>query len=266
MNDSKILGQLIALLRAGLGFHQAERVAKVQELSPQAASSYGYLRDLILASGGPPAAAMERVRRVIHTNQEQLRRVELANASPRATVRLVLWLPIAALIFGQLSGLDSLMVLFRTPIALSSVLIGGLLLALGSVWSGKLLRKARVVKFDEAVFLDGVAIALSAGLPTEHAIGLAEKHFEFTISESLQAELGELVEVSKSTGAALQKLLIEKADSIREEANHKKSIDLEKLSVRLMIPLGVSVLPAFALIAVVPLAMSFLVNQNEGSI
>jgi hypothetical protein len=31
-----------------------------------------------------------------------------------------------------------------------------------------------------------------------------------------------------------------------------------------MIPLGISVLPAFALIAVVPLAISFLVDQNGG--
>lgn len=264
MNDSKILSQMIALLRAGLSFHQAERAAQVQELSPEAASSYGYLREVILASGGQPAAAMERVRQVIQGNQEQLRKVELANASPRATVRLVLWMPVAALIFGQLSGLESVVVLFRTPIALSSVLVGGLLLAIGSVWSGKLLHKARVVKFDEAVFLDGIAIALSAGLPTDQAIALAEKNFEPPVGEVMQNELQDLVNLSKSTGAALGKLVIEKADSIRGEANFKKSIDLEKLSVRLMIPLGASVLPAFALIAVVPMAMSFLVNQSRG--
>lgn len=264
MKDARILGQLIALLRAGLSFHQAERAAAVGELSVQAAVSYRYLRELILASGGQPAAAMERVRQVIQGNQEQARNVELANASPKATVRLVLWLPLAALVFGQLSGLESILILFHAPLSLASVLIGALLLAVGNVWSGRLLQKARLVNFDHAIYLDGIAIALSAGLPTDRAMDLARKFFDHEIDNQLQLELQEVVELSKSTGAALGKLLVEKADAIRGEANYQKMLSLEKLSVRLMIPLGASVLPAFALIAVVPLAMSFLVNQNGG--
>ena len=262
MNDSKILGQLIALLHAGLSFHQAERAANVDELSPGAAHRYGYLRAIVLNSGGQPAQAMERVRQVIDENQAQLRRVELANASPRATVRLVLWLPVAALIIGQLSGMGSLQILLRAPIALASVLVGGVLLTIGSYWSARMLRSARLVPHDDAIYFDGIAIALSAGLPTDRAIALARIDSE--LRENLQCDLQEVVELSKTTGAALGKLLTEKADSIRGEANYRKSLALEKLSVRLMIPLGASVLPAFALIAVVPLAMSFLIDQNGG--
>lgn len=262
MNDSKILGQLIALLRAGLSFHQSERAAKITELSAGAANSYRYLREIVLTSGGQPAQAMERVRQVIEESQAQLRRVELANASPRATVRLVLWLPVAALVIGQFTGMGSLQVLFRAPLALASVLIGGFLLAIGSYWSSRLLRTARILPIDEAIYFDGIAIALSAGLPTDRALELAVRNAG--LSKELQIELQEIVDLSKSTGAALGKLLIEKADSIRGEVNYKKTLALEKLSVRLMIPLGASVLPAFALIAVVPLAMSFLVDQNGG--
>lgn len=262
MNDSKILGQLIALLRAGLSFHQAERAAKVTELSAGAANSYGYLREIVLTSGGQPAQAMERVRQVIEESQVQLRRVELANASPRATVRLVLWLPVAALVIGQFTGMGSLQVLFRAPLAIASVLIGGVLLAIGSYWSARLLRTARILPIDDAIYFDGIAIALSGGLPTDRALELAVR--EVGLSDELQIELQEIVDLSKSTGAALGKLLIEKADSIRGEVNYKKTLALEKLSVRLMIPLGASVLPAFALIAVVPLAMSFLIDKNGG--
>lgn len=263
MNDSRILGQLIALLRAGLSFHQAERAAEVDHLSDKAAADYRYLREVVLASGGRAVDAFTRVRAVIEQNQEQQRRVELANASPRATVRLVLWLPIAALVLGQLSGIGSIQVLFRTPIALTSVLLGGLLLAIGSYWSGRMLRNARTVESDSAIFLDAVSIALSAGLPTDHALKLAEKHLPREVNDRLESELQQIILLSKNTGAPLSKLLSEKADSIRGEANYKKSLALEKLSVRLMIPLGASVLPAFALIAVVPLALSFLV-QNKG--
>ncbi|MFM6977101.1 MAG: type II secretion system F family protein [Micrococcales bacterium] len=260
MNDSRILGQLIALLRAGLSFHQAERAAKVADLSTGAAASYQYLRGIVLQSGGQPTQAIERVRQVIEENQAQLRRVELANASPRATVRLVLWLPIAALVIGQFTGMGSLEVLLKAPLALASVLIGGVLLAIGSYWSARMLRSARVVPADDAIYLDGIAMALSAGLPIEKSIEIALKNAEKR--NELELELQEIVNLSKSTGAALSKLVLEKADSIRGEVYYQKSLALEKLSVRLMIPLGASVLPAFALIAVVPLAMSFLVDQN----
>jgi len=262
VNDSKILGQLIALLRAGLSFHQAERAAKASELSAGAAESYQYLRTIVLASGGQPAEAMQRVREVIESNQAQLRKIELANASPQATVRLVLWLPIAALVLGQFTGMGSLQVLLKAPVALASVLVGGVLLAIGSYWSARMLRAARATTHDDAIYLDGISIALSAGLPIDRAVELAKS--DRTIDEQVHAELREVIELSKSTGAALSKLLTEKADSIRGEANYNKSLSLEKLSVRLMIPLGASVLPAFALIAVVPLAMSFLVDQNGG--
>lgn len=264
MNDTKILSQLTALLRAGLSFHQAERAAKVEGLSQEIAGTYAYLREVILASGGRPAEAVDRVRLVIQSQQEQVRKVTLANASPRATVRLVLWLPIAALFFGQFSGLGSLEVLFRSPIALASVLIGGVLLALGNYWSAKMLTKARQHEVDEAIFLDAIAIALSGGLPIDQAVMLADRNIPFSVGEATQFEVQELVRLSKETGARLSNLLVEKADQLRGETNYKKSLQLEKLSVRLMIPLGASVLPAFALIAVVPLSLSFLVNQPGG--
>lgn len=262
MNDVKILGQLAALLRAGLSFHQAERTAGVDNLSPAAASDYRYLRSVVLASGGVASHAITRIRQVIEENQAQRRKVELANASPKATVRLVLWLPVAALLMGQLAGQGTIAVLFRSPQAVASVLIGGMLLAAGSYWSSRMLRSARAEPNDPAIFLDAIAIGLSAGITTKQAVDLASGNCEF--ENNLPNELQELVELSNQTGAALSKLLVEKADVIRGETNYKKSLALEKLSVRLMIPLGASVLPAFALIAVVPLALSFLV-QNKGA-
>jgi tight adherence protein B len=262
VNDVKIFSQLAALLRAGLSFHQAEREAGVDGLSPAAASDYRYLRSVVLASGGLASHAITRIRQVIEENQAQRRRVELANASPKATVRLVLWLPIAALVLGQLAGQGTIAVLFRSPQALVSVLIGGMLLAAGSYWSARMLRSARAEQNDQAIFLDAIAIGLTAGIPTKQAIDLASA--DYSPENNLQNELQELLDLSSQTGAALGKLLTEKADVIRSETNYKKSLALEKLSVRLMIPLGVSVLPAFALIAVVPLALSFLV-QNKGA-
>ena len=265
--DLKILSQLIAVLKAGLSFHQAEQVAKPEQLSQVSALSYQYLRGLALASGGPPAQAMARVRQVIEHRQEQLRRIELANATPRATVKLVLWLPVAALVIGQFSGLGSVVVLFKSPIALASVLAGGLLLAIGHYWSGRLLLRARAVDFDDAVFLDGIAMAMSGGLPIPKSQELASQSFLQSFAKNpsaeIQQEVVDAIEFSKDTGASLSILLSEKANEIRAAVQYSKAEALEKLTVKLLIPLGASVLPAFALIAVVPIAISFLTNSNE---
>ena len=264
MRDSQILSQLVALLRAGMTMHQAERTADVAALSPRAKSSYDFLRSVLLASGGAPILAMERTRRVLENHEEQLRRVQLAHAAPRSTVKLMLWLPIAALVIGQITGLGSLSVLVRSPIALASVLLGGLLLALGNVWSAKLLLRAKHIEFDEAIFFDALALALDSGLSFASAIKLVSEKANFKISERSEIKLQEINLLSKTSGIAVGKLLTAQADSHRGEMNYKKSLELEKLSVRLMLPLGLSVLPAFALIAVVPLALSFLQNTTGG--
>lgn len=265
--DLKIMSQFVAVLRAGLSFHQAERLAHLEQLGGEAARSYRFLRGLALASGGPPAAAMYRVRQVIEQQQDQFRRVELANATPRATVRLVLWLPIAALVIGQFTGLGSLQVLLHSPLAVVSVLLGAVLLAAGSFWSGKLLRRARQTEFDQAIYLDGVAMAMSGGLPIATASEIASRNFlevfDAAPSEEISKEMEDAVDFSLDTGASLAILLSEKADEIRSGLQYQKSIFLEKLSVKLLIPLGLSVLPAFALIAVAPIAISFLTNTNE---
>jgi tight adherence protein B len=160
---------------------------------------------------------------------------------------------------GQFSGMGSLAVLLRSPIALTSVLVGALLLALGSYWSARMIRAARAQEVDHGIYFDAISIALNSGLAIDHAKALAGE-----ANPSVADDLKEMIELSKTTGAALGKLLIDKADEIRAEVSYNKALVLEKLSVKLMVPLGVSVLPAFALIAVVPLAMSFLVNQNGG--
>ena len=118
--------------------------------------------------------------------------------------------------------------------------------------------RARTLDFDEAIFFDAVALALDGGLSLGVAIALAQEKSNFEISPSSEVELQEIAALAKTSGIAVGKLLTAHADSHRGEKNYKKLLELEKLSVRLMLPLGLSVLPAFALMAVVPLALSFL--------
>jgi tight adherence protein B len=109
-------------------------------------------------------------------------------------------------------------------------------------------------------------IGLHAGLPIDVAVktasdSLAEFELGQPSAESEQALAGS-IELSRSTGAAITELLISTADRLRENLRFESATLIAKLGVRLMIPLGVTVLPAFVLLSIVPIAIGLLSNQG----
>jgi tight adherence protein B len=75
--------------------------------------------------------------------------------------------------------------------------------------------------------------------------------------------LDEAAELSRTTGAALTQIILSSADRIREDLRFQISNRIARLSVKLMIPLGVAVLPAFILLSIVPIAISLLSNSQQ---
>jgi tight adherence protein B len=105
-------------------------------------------------------------------------------------------------------------------------------------------------------------IGLQAGLPLEQARVAAESQFSevFNLEPEEQAQLAIMAagQLSRNTGAALTQILTSVADRIRERERYDAANNIARLSIRLMIPLGVAVLPAFVLLSVVPIAISLL--------
>ena len=67
---------------------------------------------------------------------------ETALAGPRATVRLLSWLPVLGLGIGTLLGVDPLNILLGTPSGLAALAAGVVLAATGRMWSNRLVRSA----------------------------------------------------------------------------------------------------------------------------
>jgi tight adherence protein B len=67
--------------------------------------------------------------------------------------------------------------------------------------------------------------------------------------------------LSIQTGAATAEILREQANDNRSSFNFRQLEKAEAVSIKLLLPLGVLVLPAFALIAVVPMAISLLTER-----
>jgi tight adherence protein B len=67
---------------------------------------------------------------------------QTALAGPKATVRLLTWLPLMGLGLGMALGVDPLAILLGTPLGLAALVAGIALTVAGRVWSARLVTAA----------------------------------------------------------------------------------------------------------------------------
>jgi tight adherence protein B len=208
---------------------------------------------------------IEFVADVLASRDRSLQKIEIAHASPKSTARLMLWLPIITLAMAQLLGWGVLDTLLEKPIVLVSLGLGIALLLVAKLVTSRLLKKAKPEQSYEGFYLLGVAMAFSAGANLVRAQDRALTSYRqvFTIEPpaselSAMAEITELVEHS---GARAVELLRKQAQKMQEEVLFAAEVKIEKLGIKLMLPLGFGVLPAFVFLAIVPLMVTTLGAQ-----
>jgi tight adherence protein B len=211
------------------------------------------------------ASEIEFVADVLASRDRSLQKIEIAHASPKSTARLMLWLPIITLAMAQLLGWGVLDTLLEKPIVLVSLGLGIALLLVAKLVTSRLLKKAKPEQSYEGFYLLGVAMAYSAGANLVRAQDRALTSYRqvFTIEPpaselSAMAEITELVEHS---GARAVELLRKQAQKMQEEVLFAAEVKIEKLGIKLMLPLGLGVLPAFVFLAIVPLMLTTLGAQ-----
>jgi tight adherence protein B len=165
-----------------------------------------------------------------------------ARAMPRMTRRLLLWLPGLTLALTLLTGITTIQSL-ANPLVLFSLLLGTALLLIGDRISRKMLSEV-----DDSFSISELqlfSIAISAGLTT----GQISKLFPNLLKN---AAVESLVNLTARTGAGLQQLVnSEIENTLRLQLSEKITL-LRELSVRLLIPLGLTTLPAFMLFTIPP--------------
>lgn len=165
-----------------------------------------------------------------------------AMAMPKATKRLLLWLPVLTLALTLLTGISSLDSL-TNPLVIVAILLGSALLYVGHRISRRLLLTLNEI-FDVAD-LQKFAIAISCGLTT----GQIANRFPDLLSSS---QVARLVSLTNRTGAALSNLVSSEIENALQAQLSEKIAAARVLSVRLLIPLGLTTLPAFMLFTIPP--------------
>lgn len=98
--------------------------------------------DIAEASGSPLADVLARFAAQLEAEEDAEAARQTAFAGPRATVRLLSWLPVLGLGLGMVLGVDPISILLGEPAGLAALAAGVALTAAGRLWSARLVRSA----------------------------------------------------------------------------------------------------------------------------
>lgn len=213
-------------------------------------------------SGAPMAETLERLASSLRALERLGERRAVLLAGPRATIRLVAALPVVGLGISALLGFDPIRAA-SGPGAGGAVALGVTLLALGVRWAGALTRRLADADWVAGWEFELAAIAVSGGGPPGAAlrrvVDCADRaRAEWVPLEALLpgGEVSRVFDQAAELGTALGPTLLREAAARREAAHHELERAAERLSIQVLVPLGVCVLPAFVLLVVVPVLLA----------
>lgn len=265
--DAQVLGA--AAGAAAQGESVAGAIAVARGAHPEASAAWPVLAAAwsVAAEAGAPLAASLRNLAVVLRDEAQLRRdVGTALAGPAASARLVTALPVIALGFGATLGFDTVGVLLGNPIGVACLVVGALLLWAGARWNRRLARAASLSQADAGLELELLAIAMSSGASIERARALVRETVRTHVPHSGDGRaVDEVVGLAARAGAPVAELLRAESFRVRRAARSAGAARAAALGVRLMLPLGLCVLPAFVLLGVAPLMISVVTGTLGGA-
>ena len=252
------------------------------------------------SAGAPLATSLERAAEHAEERIDALLGRQSALAAPRATGRILSWLPLLGLGLGVLMGSDPVGVLTGSVLGALTGLLGLGLAFAGRRWTAALVHRAEVESLrtanaesetekpasptdaapvDTALVLELLAAQLRAGLAPLAALGALAEALNsrplHAVCQRLQmgsswgsawsgsaagtfGELRDALAPAYTGGAPSTALLLSLADAYRLSERRAAERAAGKLSVALVVPLGLCSLPAFICLGIVPILISLL--------
>lgn len=207
--------------------------------------------------GAPLAPTLRAIGIALSAEAQVRREVATALAGPIASARLLMVLPGIALGLGLVLGFDTLSVLITQPIGWIALTGGTGLMASGLAWIRSLVRRAgQGNRIAAGIAAELHAVTLATGVSLDRASRAVHDALERFAPTATPMAVGGVAERAAAAGAPVADML--RLEAARER-DHARSAGLQaaaRLGVRLNLPLGVCILPAFILLGVVPLLSS----------
>lgn len=209
-------------------------------------------------SGAPLAQSLRALAGSFRALGQTQRDLAVALAGPAATARMVMALPVVGVLFGMGLGFNTLQTLFTTLPGLACMAAGALLMFAGIRWNRRMIRVATPKDSTPGLAIDLMAVAMSGGGSIDRArMLLAKARARFLTGVAAESRVvDDVLELAQRAGVPAAELLRSEAAARRRDARSEGQRSAASLAVRLMIPLGICVLPAFMLVGVAPLLLA----------
>ncbi|MGU3409991.1 type II secretion system F family protein [Microbacterium sp. M1A1_1b] len=216
-------------------------------------------------TGAPVAPTLRALAAALRRTAAADRAVHVALAGPRTSANVVLALPVLGVVLASLWGVDTLGVLLGSPFGWLSLAAAGGLVGVGREWSRRLVRSVEPDGRIPGVLLDAWAVALSGGGSWSGAGDVVHQAAgSRPVDADAQDRLAETLSLARRAGVPAAALLRSAAEDLRDDVAAASLAAAERLGVRLVVPLGVCVLPAFVLVGVVPVVVALLSSTVAG--
>lgn len=208
-------------------------------------------------AGAPLAPALRTFAASLRSLAQAGREVDTALAGPVATARMVMVLPVVGVLFGMVLGFNTLATLFTTVPGLVCLATGAALMLIAHRWNRRLVARARPRDLTPGIRCELLAIALGGGVSIERATASVDAALAASgVATDENAAVDAVLNLSRSAGVPAAELLRAEAEERRREASARALEAASVLAVRLMLPLGLCILPAFMLVGVAPLLLA----------
>ncbi|MBT1678123.1 type II secretion system F family protein [Curtobacterium aurantiacum] len=217
-------------------------------------------------TGAPVAETLRGLAGALRRAAASDRAIQVALAGPRTSARVVLALPLFGLGLGAAWGAGAVEVLVGSLAGWTCTAAAAALVFAGRQWTARLVRSATPDGRVPGVLLDAWAVAVAGGGPWStagHAV--AEASAGVVPPTGDLDRLREVLDLARRAGVPAAGLLRRAAEDVRDEAAAEGLVAAERLAVRLVLPLGVCVLPAFVLVGVVPVVVGVLSSTVGGA-
>jgi tight adherence protein B len=214
-------------------------------------------------AGAPLAPCLREFAASLRELAQVQRDIAVSLAAPTATARMVMVLPAIGVLFGTLLGFDTIGTLFTTPVGLASLAVGGLLILAARAWNRRLVASAQPGRLTPGIECELTAIAVTGGGALDAATATVRAALErFAVTGD--GGVAPALELSRRAGVPAADLLRSAAVEARRDARAAAQEKAEALGVRLMLPLGVCILPAFMVLGVFPLIVTVISSTIAG--
>jgi tight adherence protein B len=245
-----------AMARSGLAIREIERFLTSRRSQAQVNEpDFGrILIDFAKRTGAPLAELLDSAASYIAQWRQRSDELQTAMATPRASAKIMLLLPLVGLFVTELLGIGSIFALI-SPAGLLILLLAGLLAWLGQRWAKRILVYPQPSVPLGLLTMLTVA-GLQAGLELDVVRFEAWRQLELGADRQLEFEqerIDEQLKISLETGAAASDVLRGLLAQIQAETIETGRRSVQARAVRLMLPLGLTGLPAFMLVSVAPM-------------